>query len=62
MLDLVEQGSSWEEVEELATRLEKAGVSIINTELVGMKREFLLLPQWSLEGHFLGSLKDLWEK
>ena len=31
MLDLVEQGSSWEEVEELATRLEKAGVSIINT-------------------------------
>ena len=31
MLDLVEQGSSWEEIEELARELEAAGVSIINT-------------------------------
>ncbi|MCM2680802.1 FAD-dependent oxidoreductase [Echinimonas agarilytica] len=31
MLDLVEKGSSWEEVIELAKRLEQEGVSIINT-------------------------------
>lgn len=31
MLDLVEGGSSWEEVVELAKRVEKAGASIINT-------------------------------
>lgn len=31
MLDLVEKGSSWQEVVELAKRLEQAGVSIINT-------------------------------
>lgn len=31
MLDLVEDGSQWEEVVELAKRLEKAGVTIINT-------------------------------
>ena len=31
MLDLVEQGSTWDEVVELAKALEKAGVSILNT-------------------------------
>jgi 2,4-dienoyl-CoA reductase (NADPH2) len=31
MLDLVEDGSSWEEVEELAKAIEKAGATIINT-------------------------------
>lgn len=31
MLDLVDNGSSWEEVVELAKRLEKEGVNIINT-------------------------------
>jgi 2,4-dienoyl-CoA reductase (NADPH2) len=31
MLDLVEDGSTWEEVETLALELEKAGASIINT-------------------------------
>ncbi len=31
MLDLVEDGSSWEEVEQLAKEIEKAGASIINT-------------------------------
>ncbi|MFQ6370972.1 FAD-dependent oxidoreductase [Shewanella sp. YIC-542] len=31
MLDLVEQGSSWDEVVLLAKRLQKAGVSLINT-------------------------------
>ncbi|QSX28461.1 NADPH-dependent 2,4-dienoyl-CoA reductase [Shewanella cyperi] len=31
MLDLVEQGSSWDEVVQLAKALEQAGVSIINT-------------------------------
>ena len=31
MLDLVEDGSSWEEVVELARRVEEAGASIINT-------------------------------
>lgn len=31
MLDLVEDGSSWEEVEQLAKAIEKAGATIINT-------------------------------
>ena len=31
MLDLVEEGSSWEEIELLANRIEEAGASIINT-------------------------------
>lgn len=31
MLDLVEDGSSWEEVEQLAVAVEKAGANIINT-------------------------------
>ncbi len=31
MLDLVEDGSSWEEVEQLAKEIEKAGATIINT-------------------------------
>lgn len=31
MLDLVEDGSSWEEVEKLALEIEKAGATIINT-------------------------------
>ncbi len=31
MLDLVEDGSTWEEVEELARRIEAAGANIINT-------------------------------
>jgi len=31
MLDLVDDGSSWEEVEQLAKRIEAAGASIINT-------------------------------
>ncbi|MDG1262626.1 MAG: NADPH-dependent 2,4-dienoyl-CoA reductase [Flavobacteriales bacterium] len=31
MLDLVDDGSSWEEVEKLAVAVEKAGVTIINT-------------------------------
>jgi 2,4-dienoyl-CoA reductase-like NADH-dependent reductase (Old Yellow Enzyme family) len=31
MLDLVEGGSTWEEVVELAKRIELAGASIINT-------------------------------
>ena len=31
MLDLVEQGSTWEEIALLARRLEQAGVSLINT-------------------------------
>ncbi|MBL4817170.1 MAG: NADPH-dependent 2,4-dienoyl-CoA reductase, partial [Shewanella sp.] len=31
MLDLIDNGSSWEEVVELAKRLEKEGVNIINT-------------------------------
>lgn len=31
MLDLVEDGSSWEEVEQLALEIEKAGATIINT-------------------------------
>ncbi len=31
MLDLVEEGSTWEEVEELARRIEAAGANIINT-------------------------------
>lgn len=31
MLDLVENGSSWEEVEQLALAIEKAGATIINT-------------------------------
>lgn len=31
MLDLVEDGSSWEEVEQLAQRIEAAGATIINT-------------------------------
>ncbi len=31
MLDLVEDGSSWEEVEKLAVEIEKAGATIINT-------------------------------
>ncbi len=33
MLDLVEEGNNWEEVEALATELEKAGVDIINTSV-----------------------------
>lgn len=31
MLDLVSDGSSWEEITELAQRIEAAGASIINT-------------------------------
>ena len=31
MLDLVEEGSTWDEVVQLAKALEEAGVSIINT-------------------------------
>ena len=31
MLDLVAEGSSWEEVEELAKRIEEAGANVINT-------------------------------
>ena len=31
MLDLVEEGSTWEEVEQLALEIEKAGATIINT-------------------------------
>ncbi len=31
MLDLVEEGSTWEEIEELACRIEAAGATIINT-------------------------------
>ncbi|MGV8924198.1 MAG: FAD-dependent oxidoreductase [Ewingella sp.] len=31
MLDLVEEGSSWDEIETLAQRIEQAGASIINT-------------------------------
>jgi 2,4-dienoyl-CoA reductase (NADPH2) len=31
MLDLVSEGSSWEEVIDLAARIEAAGASIINT-------------------------------
>lgn len=31
MLDLVEEGSTWEEIESLATKIEAAGASLINT-------------------------------
>ena len=31
MLDLVDDGSSWEEVEQLAVKIEEAGANVINT-------------------------------
>ncbi len=34
MLDLVDDGSKWEEIVELAQRIEKAGATIINTGIV----------------------------
>ena len=51
MLDLVEDGSSWEEVEQLAKAIEKAGATII-------KQGFLPLLQWCLEEDLVGLLKD----
>ena len=43
MLDLVEEGSTFDEVVILAKELEKAGVTIINSGLVGMRHAFLQL-------------------
>jgi hypothetical protein len=34
MLDLVSDGSSWEEIVDLAVRIEQAGATIINTGVV----------------------------
>ena len=51
MLDLVPDGSTWEEVVLLAKAIEKAGATIINT---GMKREFRRLPPRFRERHLLG--------
>ena len=46
MLDLVDEGSTWDEVEHLAKKVEEAGATIINTESVGMKRAFRRSPRW----------------
>ena len=48
MLDLVEKGT-WPEILELAKVPEDAGVTIINTELDGTKREYRPLLPWYLE-------------
>ena len=46
MLDLVAGGSDWSEVETLAQHVERAGATMINTGLGGMKRASRPLRRW----------------
>ena len=55
MLDLVEQGSTLDEVITLGLGIEKAGASIINTGSAGMKREYRPSQLRYLEPLLLGS-------
>ena len=40
MLDLVSDGSSWEEIVDLAQRIEAAGASIINTGYIYILKSY----------------------
>ena len=60
MLDLVEDGSTWDEVIELAKKIEAAGATIINTELAGMKLD--TNHRNDGRGGFSGSPTALWVK
>ena len=41
MLDLVANGSSWDEIIDLAVRIEDAGASIINTGILNLLKKTL---------------------
>ena len=46
MLDLVADGSSWEEIEDLAQRIEAAGATIINTGAEEVGRWDVVTTSW----------------